>query len=224
MADIVMIDETEFTAQELAQANDLVEQIDIFDLNLVLNYGTNPQKKLSESSDKILHQVSADDIKKINETFDSLTACFDSLRSKFANRIRIKEDIQGLTARLREFQLIIMQDMDVLNKILKTNKKYYKEISLYILAGQKRIKQFENNPNAREALDTFKRRLNNLSVSRTVVMQTIAQIELILSTDSAVLERINTVLNVTVPLLKNQLTISNIITAKETIAKLKNTP
>ena len=67
-----MIDETEFTAQELAQANDLVEQIDIFDLNLVLNYGTDPQKRLSESSDKILHQVSADDIKKINEIIDSI--------------------------------------------------------------------------------------------------------------------------------------------------------
>ena len=243
MADIIMIDKNEFTPQELAMADGLVEQIDIFDLNLVLNYGMEPQKQFSESSDKILDQVKQKDLKEIDTVFDSLITSFDSLRTDsmslnspigFIKRNatntliieynKIKSNIEEIIARLREYQLVIMQDMDVLRKILKTNKKYYKEISLYILAGQKRIAQYEDTPKTSQHLDTFRRRLHNLATSRTVVMQTIAQVELLLATDTRVLERINTIINVTIPLLKNQISISNIVNAKDTILKFKKAP
>ena len=243
MADVILIDESEFTEQELSLANSLVPQIDIFDLNLVLNYGMEPQKKLSESSDKILSKIKTKDLENIDRIFESLTVSFNSLRTDSAslnspigfikrnatNTLiieynKIKNNIEEIIARLRDYQLTIMQDMDFLKKILKTNKKYYKEISLYILAGQKRIAQFEETPKTLQHLDTFRRRLNNLAVSRTVVMQNIAQVEMFLATDTRVLERISTIINVTIPLLKNQISINNIVSAKQTLVNLKKAP
>ena len=102
------------------------------------------QKKLSESSDKILSQIKTKDLKDIDKIFESLSTSFDSLRTDsvalnspigFIKRNatntliieynKIKSSIEEIIARLREYQLIIMQDMYVLRKILKTNKKYY---------------------------------------------------------------------------------------------------
>ena len=260
MADIILIDESEFTEEELAMANGIVDQIDIFNHDLVLNYGIEPQKKLSDSSDKILKQVKMKNTSGIDFAFDSLTTTFKSLRTDRAslnssigfikknatNTLiieynKVRKNVEEIIMRLREYQLTIMQDMDVLRKILKYNKRYYKEISLYILAGQKRILYYEEKvlpelkstaslstlnaekyTRAYEALEAFRKRIHNLSVSRTVVMQTIAQVQLLLSTDASVLERNNTIINITVPLFKTQISIDSIISAKSTIINLKN--
>ena len=260
MSDIILIDETEFTEQELAMANNLVGQIDIFDHDLVLNYGIEPQKKLSSSADKVLKQVKMKNTSSVESAFDSLTSTFNSLRTDKAslnspigfikrNAINtlivdfnnVRKYVEEIIMQLREHQLAIMQDMDVLRKILKYNKRYYKEISLYILAGQKRILYYEEKVlpelkskassstlNAEdysrtcEALETFRKRIHNLAVSRTVVMQTIAQVQLLLSTDASVLERINTIIHITVPLFKTQISIDSIVSAKTTINNLKN--
>ncbi len=258
----VIIDETEFTEAEIQLANALVDQIDIFNRNLVLSYGAESQKKLSEASDKILKQIKTKDFTSINTYFNSLTTSFNSLktdspslsspigfiRKNATNSLiveynNIRSNIEGIIARLREHQLTIMQDMDNLEKLLKANKRYYKEISLYILAGQKRIKHFEEDvlpdlkstapfstKNAEEysrtydALDTFKKRILNLLTSRNVALQSIAQIEMQLKTDSAVLERISTIVNITIPLLKNQISIQDIVNAKNIISGFKKTP
>ena len=250
-----MIDVSEFSEKELSLAKDLVSQIDIFDRDLVLSYGTESQKKLSDSTDKLLNQVNVKDSSIVEGDFNSLKNAFTSLntdspslkspigfiRRNAINTLiveynKIRKNVEGTIASLRDHQLVIMQDMDVLEKILKVIKRYYKEISLYIYAGQIRIEYYEKNvlpdlkstapfsaKNAEDysrtydALDTFKRRISNLITSRTVALQSIAQLELFLKTDGNVLERINAIINITIPLLKTQISIQDIVNAKKTI-------
>ena len=241
-----MIDESEFNEKELALANGLVNQIDIFNQKLVLSYGTDPQSRLSTSSDKILKQLQRKTPQSLDVDVKSLLNELNSIKTgdfTMGSRMEICRRISAIVAVFRESQLVIMQDQDALNKLKKANNKCYKEISLYILAGQKRLAQIEkeqirtssalkiktsrdleNERETSDAVNRFKRRLQNLEVSRNVALQTLAQITMLITTNDSMLERINTILNITIPLMQTHFSVQDISRARLSIINMQRAP
>ena len=224
--------EMEFSQKELMMAEALVPQIDIFDLQLVSTYGIAPQKRLAESADEILKQVKSKDlggvgrdIEELLQTISGLKTDDPNLLSKigFIARKAIEElilryssaqdEISRIVRKLEEHQLFIMQDMNALRKLKKANSKAYKELSLYIFAGQKKLQMLEQTSSksdleTQKAIERFRRKLVDLMTSRNVALQTLAQIELLLNNDQAILEKISTIIHSTIPLWKNQIVVA----------------
>ena len=241
-----MIDESEFNEKELALANGLVSQIDIFNQKLVLSYGTDPQNRLSNTSDKILKQLQRKTPESLDVDVKSLLDELNSIKTgnfTMGSRKEICRRISAIVAVFRESQLVIMQDQDALSRLKKANSKCYKEISLYILAGQKRLAQIEEEQNrfssalriktsrdlenereTSDAVNRFKRRLQNLEVSRNVALQTLAQITMLITTNDSMLERINTILNITIPLMQTHFSVQDISRAKLSIINMQRAP
>lgn len=240
------IDTSEFSAEEIELAKSLVPQIDILDYGLVSSYGNEAQRSLSESSDRILRQIRSKvtssvggDFEELLNTISIINADNPSLKSKIGFIARkgiqdliisyynVEKEIAIISRRLKEHQLVIMQDMDVLNKLKVANQRLYKTLSLYIIAGQIKLEQIEKDilpplkevsalstENAEkyrrtfEAFEHFKKKIYDLMVSRNVSLQVSTEIGMLLLNDATILERINTILSSTIPLWKSQVAIS----------------
>lgn len=240
--------ESTFSEKELAQINALSEQIDITDTNLVLQYGGVTQKKIAKFSDTALQRVRTKDAGDVGEMLigliDELSG-FSTEDMDFVKKSawRIKRMIKNLQAQfskvstnvntvitmLEEHQLILMQDISTLDKLYDRTLIYFKELSMYILAGKKRLQvlretelqkllsnaQSTSDPQAAhmykdyaDACDRFEKKLYDLELSRTVAMQMSSQIRLLQNNDAVLLEKIQTTINNTIPLWKSQMVIA----------------
>ena len=231
-SNFITIDENDFTPQELSTAKSLVPNIDIMDYQLVATYGYASQKKLSLSSEDILKQMRMKDMESVKRDIEDLISIISKLKTeamsfldhsiglfskRSSERLIIEysiaeNEIEKIIKRLEEHQLFIMQDLNTLRRFKKANTRCYKELSLYIWAGQEKLNQLSQLPNQsndlKSAIERFKRKLSELALSRNVALQTSAQIELILNNDQEILERISTIINSTLPLWKNQIVLA----------------
>ena len=238
----VKIDLSDFTQDEIAQAKALVPQINILDFDLVTSYGSEAQKALATSSDKVLKQINSTVTNSVGQDLDELLKVLEiinldtnSAHSRIGSIVRhaintlvckyreVEKIIAGIVERLKEHRLVIKQDIDALNRLKTANERCYKTISLYIYAGQTKIEQIEREilpplkANASrtekyqqmsQALELFRNRISNLIVSRNICLQNATQIRLLLQNDTNILEKISIILSSTIPLWKNQISIS----------------
>ncbi|WP_022764831.1 toxic anion resistance protein [Butyrivibrio sp. XPD2006] len=241
--------EAQLTAEELKQVDEFSKQIDISNTTGVMNYGVGTQKKLADFSEKAIENVRTKDMGEVGNMITNLVtelkgfeieedekgirALFKKSANKFegmkAKYAKAEVNVQTIANELEKHQVTLLKDVDVLDKMYDLNLNYYKELTMYILAGKKRLEEERSTtlvelqkkaeqsglPEDAEAAkdfankcDRFEKKLYDLELTRTIAMQTGPQIRMVQSSDTMMAEKIQSTIVNTIPLWKNQMVIA----------------
>lgn len=244
-----MTEESRLTPEEQAQVDAFVQQINLEDTNAILNYGAGTQKKLSEFSEKALSSVRTKDMGETGEMLTSLIAelkNFDveedekglkAFFKKSANKAmglkakydKVETNVTTISNELEKHQVTLMKDIEVLDRMYDANLSYFKELSMYIEAGKKKLEEtrsgrlvelqqkaeqsgLQEDVQAAKDLasmcDRFEKKIYDLELTRTISLQTAPQIRMIQSSDTMMAEKIQSTIVNTIPLWKNQMVIA----------------
>lgn len=242
------LDDSMLSAEEKRMVDDFSKQIDLHDSNLIVQYGAGAQKKMADFSQSALKSVRTQDLGEVGALLtDVVTELknFDAEDEKGifgffkrgANKIqtlRVKYDkaennIEKVVKALKDNQMRLMKDSATLDKMYDMNIVYFKELTMYILAGKKKLQEVregelaellakaketgraEDAQAARDLEDRivrFERKLSDLELTRVIAMQTAPQIRLVQNNEIAMIEKIQTTLVNTIPLWKNQMVLA----------------
>ena len=243
------MDDSMLSDEEKRMVNEFVDKIDLRNSNAVLQYGAGTQKKMADFSEKALDNVKTKDMGEIGDMITSLVVelkSFDveddekglgALFKKKVNKLtalRTKYDktevnVEKIAAALEGHQIQLIKDAQMLDRMYEMNLAYFKELSMYIIAGKKKIEQARNNelaelrakaqetglPEDAQAatdyenlIDRFEKKLYDLELTRNVALQTAPQIRLVQGSDTVMAEKIQSTLVNTIPLWKNQMVIA----------------
>ena len=249
-AEPVKVEDTPLSPEEQKMVNDFAEKIDITNSQMVLQYGAASQKKLSDFSETALSRVKTKDMGETGELITSLISelqGFDATTEqpkgifgffkKTSNSIEqlktrydsADKNVERIKAQLEDHQVTLMKDITMLDKMYELNLVYFKELTMYILAGKKKLEQVratdlkaaqekaqrtqlpEDAQAARDLADMcdrFEKKLYDLELTRNVSIQMGPQIRLIQSNDTMMAEKIQTTIVNTIPLWKNQMVLA----------------
>ena len=238
------------TEQEKAAVLAFVDRIDIHNSETVLKYGNAAQMKISQFSDKILEDVKTKDTGAISDMLTDLVAelkGFDpdegkrggflglfkkaglSLTQLKAKYDKVEENVMEIINALTNHQKQLISDAAMLDELYKQNEQYYHELTLYIIAGEiklRRLREEELPPLLAKAQETanpadaqaasdfsqlierFDKRIHDLKLTRMVSVQMGPQIRLMQTNDNVLAERIQSTIANTIPLWKSQMVIS----------------
>lgn len=241
--------EAQLTPQEKQMVMEFVDKIDLSNTNAVLQYGAATQKKMADFSGKALENIKTKDMGEIGGMITDLVSelkCFDveeEERGIFAFFKRRANEVTALKAKydkaevnvnrisdaLEGHQIQLLKDVEFLDKMYDLNLTYFKEISMYILAGKEKLKLVRDTELAdlkNKALasglpedaqlvkdyenmcERFEKKINDLELSRMIALQTAPQIRLIQNSDTVMVDKIQSTLVNTIPLWKNQMAIA----------------
>ena len=217
--------EMELTDAERQRIQETTEKIDLTDSSLCLTYGTAGQKKLADVSDKLLKMTRNDDSAAISERISDLVkelrACSDTKRQPgffgwlFRRRERknlrkryesAAESTDAIAAELESHRNRLLRDFVMLEKLYDSVLEHYRELTVLTEAGQRKLE--ENTSTERELRERFEKRLYDLKPSRMVCMQTLPQIRILQECNTALSEKIQSLLNNTMALWKNQMSLA----------------
>ena len=246
----VQVEDTPLSPEEQKMVNDFAEKIDITNSQMVLQYGAASQKKLSDFSETALSRVKTKDMGEAGELITSLISelqGFDATTEqpkgifgffkKTSNSIEqlktrydsADKNVERIKAQLEDHQVTLMKDITMLDKMYELNLVYFKELTMYILAGKKKLAEVRANdlkaaqekaqrtqlPEDAQAArdladlcDRFEKKLYDLELTRNVSIQMGPQIRLIQSNDTMMAEKIQTTIVNTIPLWKNQMVLA----------------
>ena len=249
-ATTVQVEDTPLSPEEQKMVNDFAEKIDITNSQMVLQYGAASQKKLSDFSETALSRVKTKDMGETGELITSLISelqGFDATTEqpkgifgffkKTSNSIEqlktrydsADKNVERIKAQLEDHQVTLMKDITMLDKMYELNLVYFKELTMYILAGKKKLAEVRANdlkaaqekaqrtqlPEDAQAArdladlcDRFEKKLYDLELTRNVSIQMGPQIRLIQSNDTMMAEKIQTTIVNTIPLWKNQMVLA----------------
>ena len=237
------------TPEEQKIVDDFAEKIDIQDSNIVLQYGASAQKKIANFSDSALEGVKTKDLGEVGGMITDLvtelkgfdveeeSGGFLGFFKKKANsltKLKAKYDtaennVNKITGALETHQNTLQKDIVMLDKMYESNLVYFKELTMYIIAGKKKLAQerattlveLENKAkttglaedaqaaNDYAALcDRFEKKLHDLEITRTISIQMAPQIRLVQNSDTLMVEKIQSTINNTIPLWKNQMVLA----------------
>ncbi len=242
------MEETILTQEEQKLVADFAARIDIENTNQILQYGAGTQKKMADFSDAALANVKTQEL---GEAGDLIAEVVGELRDfdateekgifgffkKQSNKIeamknryaKAEVNVQKIVDSLKEHQIRLMKDSAMLDKMYQQNLNYYKELTMYILAGKKKLEEVRNGrlsqletkaqisgsaQDAQEAKDLdskcnrFEKKLHDLELTRTISMQTAPQIRLVQNNDTTMVEKIQTTIVNTIPLWKSQMVLA----------------
>ena len=246
----VQVEDTPLSPEEQKMVNDFAEKIDITNSQMVLQYGAASQKKLSDFSETALSRVKTKDMGETGELITNLISelqGFDAATEqpkgifgffkKTSNSIEqlktrydsADKNVERIKAQLEDHQVTLMKDITMLDKMYELNLVYFKELTMYILAGKKKLAEVRANdlkaaqekaqrtqlPEDAQAArdladlcDRFEKKLYDLELTRNVSTQMGPQIRLIQSNDTMMAEKIQTTIVNTIPLWKNQMVLA----------------
>ena len=246
----VQVEDTPLSPEEQKMVNDFAEKIDITNSQMVLQYGAASQKKLSDFSETALSRVKTKDMGETGELitnlitelqgFDAATEQpkgifgFFKKTSNSIEQLKTRYDsadknVERIKAQLEDHQVTLMKDITMLDKMYELNLVYFKELTMYILAGKKKLAEVRANdlkaaqekaqrtqlPEDAQAArdladlcDRFEKKLYDLELTRNVSIQMGPQIRLIQSNDTMMAEKIQTTIVNTIPLWKNQMVLA----------------
>ena len=241
--------EVVLTPEEQKMVNDFAAQIDITNTQLVLQYGAGSQKKIADFSENALNNVRTKDMGEIGQMLAGVVAelkefdaeeeekgilGFFKKSSNKLDNLKIKYDkaegnINRICKVMEEHQITLLKDAAMLDKMYELNLNYFKELSMYILAGKQKLEQArtvelpkllakaeqsglpEDTQAANDyasMCERFEKKIYDLELTRTISMQMAPQIRLIQSNDTAMSEKIQSTLVNTIPLWKSQMVIA----------------
>ncbi len=236
------------TPEEQKMVNDFAAKIDIENTNQILQYGAGTQKKMADFSDTALENVKTQDLGEIGELiskvvgelkdfdvqeegkffgfFRKQTSKIENLKNKYD---KAQANVEKITDSLQQHQVRLMKDSAMLDKMYEQNLNYFKELTMYILAGKKKLEETRNGKLAEmknkaalsglpedaqaardldEKCSRFEKKLHDLELTRTIAMQTAPQIRLIQNNDTVMVEKIQTTIVNTIPLWKSQMVLA----------------
>ena len=237
------------TPEERQTVEEFASQIDITDTNVTLQYGAGTQQKLAEFSDTALTSVRTRDLGETGDMLVKLTgelksfnddvggkggfSLFRNAKKKVetikAKYDKVEKNIDGIVAVLDDHQVTLLKDIALLDKLYDADLVYFKELSMYIIAGKMKLEQERTTtlPELRRKAqetglpedaqkandfaaqcDRFERKIYDLELSRTVAMQMGPQIRLVQSNDALMSEKIRSTIVNTIPLWKSQMIIA----------------
>lgn len=238
----------QFTPEEQKQINAFVSQIDLNNSTQILNYGSAAQKKSVMFSDAALKSVRTKDFGEIGDLLTTMTVEIKNLdqeekggirgffqkkknkveiiRARYANT---EENMNKVVDALENHQYTLLKDIAMLDKLYDQNQVYFKELSMYIAAGQQKLEQVRavdlpqlqqkaaatnlqedvQAVNDLAAMCTrFEKKIHDLELTRTISLQTAPQIRLVQNDDSIMAEKIQSAILNTIPLWKNQMVLA----------------
>lgn len=242
-------EENVLTPEELRQVEEFSKKIDVTNTKAILTYGAGTQKKMADFSEKTLESVKTKDM---GEVGDMVSGLVTQLRNfdvdeeekgllgffkKKGNQMQelktkyntVEKNVDRISNELEKHQVTLLKDVELLDRMYELNLNYYKELSMYILAGKKKLKEVRENDLAAlqkkaaqsglpedaqaakdlaEQCDRFEKKLHDLQLTRTVAMQTGPQIRMIQAADQMMAEKIQSTIVNTIPLWKNQMVIA----------------
>ncbi|MDY2794542.1 toxic anion resistance protein [Peptostreptococcus porci] len=251
LADFDQFDMSNFTEEEKQMVQDFSEKIDISNSQLVLEYGAGVQKKMSDFSDQTLSVIRTKDLGEVGDMISNLVVelkNFDldsdkkdsGIFSFFKKAAKKKDMIQAryteaetnvdeIVKTLEKQQITLMKDVAMLDQMYDLNKNYFKEVSMYIVAGKKKLEEVNTKTlpelnaivtaNRRDEdiqkLDElnsqvvrFEKKLHDLDLSRAISLQTAPQIRMVQNVNMEMVEKIQSTIVNTIPLWKNQMVLS----------------
>ncbi len=238
-------DESSLTEEERNMVAEFSDKIEIGNAGMILQYGAGAQKKIADFSENALNSVKTKDMGEIGEMLSDIVVelkgfdveeqksgfrLFKKLSNK-VNTLKVKYDkaeanINKICEVLENHQVVLLKDIAMLDKMYEMNKSYFKELSMYIIAGKKKLNQVlqEDLPalqkraaetglpeDAQAANDMtamcnrFEKKLYDLELTRTVSIQMAPQIRLVQNNDTLMTEKIQSTLVNTIPLWKSQM-------------------
>ena len=236
------------TTEEQKMVNDFATKIDIENTNQILQYGAGTQKKMADFSDTALENVKTQDLGEIGELISNVvgelkdfdvqeegkffgffrkqTSKIENLKNKYD---KAQANVEKITDSLQQHQVRLMKDSAMLDKMYEQNLNYFKELTMYILAGKKKLEETRTGKLAEmknkaalsglpedaqaardldEKCSRFEKKLHDLELTRTIAMQTAPQIRLIQNNDTVMVEKIQTTIVNTIPLWKSQMVLA----------------
>ena len=242
------IAEPVLTAQEQQMVNDFAAKIDIENTAQILQYGAGTQKKMADFSDAALANVRTQDLGEVGDLiagvvgelkgfdaeeekglfgfFRKQTNKLEAMKTKYA---KAEVNVEKISDALQQHQVRLLKDSALLDKMYEQNLAYFKELSMYILAGKQKLQEVRNgklreleatamrtglSEDAQAAKDLadkcsrFEKKIHDLELTRTISIQTAPQIRMIQNNDNVMVEKIQTTLVNTIPLWKNQMVLA----------------
>lgn len=239
---------TVLTAEEQEMVDSFASKIDVENTAQIMQYGAGTQKKMADFSDEALKNVKSQDL---GEVGDLLTDVVGELRGfdaeeekglfgflkKQANKIenlknkydKAEANVEKIMDSLEKHQIRLLKDSAMLDKMYQQNLLYFKELSMYILAGRKSLSEVRNgklkdleekarisglpeDAQAARDLDSkcsrFEKKIHDLELTRMISLQTAPQIRLVQNNDIMMAEKIQTTLMNTIPLWKSQMVLA----------------
>ena len=232
---------------EQAAVRDFAGQIDVTNSEQILNYGSAAQKNIADFSGAALGKVRTKDMGEIGEELSNLVIQlqgldFDesekkgflgffkkqrqSIAALKAQYDQAEDNVDKITAELEKHEVTLMKDIAMMDKMYEKNQQYYKELTMYILAGKLKCKELRETElpklqaTARETgkaedaqaandfanmIGRFEKKLHDLELTRMVSIQMAPQIRMIQSNDSVMAEKIRSSIVNTIPLWKSQM-------------------
>ena len=240
--------ETILTPEEQKIVDDFAAKIDVENTTQILQYGAGTQKKMADFSDTALANVRTQDL---GEVGDLITGVVGELKGfdaeeekglfgffrKQANKLetmknryaKAEANVEKISDALQQHQVRLMKDSAVLDKMYEQNLAYFKELTMYILAGKQKLEQVRSTKlrqleetaqrtglaeDAQAARDLsekclrFEKKIHDLELTRAISIQTAPQIRMIQNNDTVMVEKIQTTLVNTIPLWKNQMVLA----------------
>ena len=246
----VTVEDTPLSPEEQKMVQDFAEKIDLTNSQMILQYGAASQKKLSDFSDSALSRVRTKDMGETGELITQLIGelkGFDATaenqkgflgffkkKSNELEALKVKYDkadvnVERIKAQLEDHQVTLMKDIAMLDKMYQLNLVYFKELSMYILAGKKKLADVRANElqqamdkakasglpedaqAARDLADQcerFEKKLYDLELTRNISLQMGPQIRLLQNNNTMMAEKIQSTIVNTIPLWKNQMVLA----------------
>ncbi|MBB5263849.1 uncharacterized protein YaaN involved in tellurite resistance [Catenibacillus scindens] len=241
--------ETAFTPQEQEMINNFAAQIDITNSQMVMQYGAGAQKKIADFSESALENVKTKDLgetgkllsdvvtelkefdadeeeKGIFGFFKKVPSKIESMKARYS---KAESNVEQICKVLTDHQVQLLKDSAMLDQMYELNKNYFKELTMYIAAGKKKLDQVKQQElpklvekaqttSSQEDLnavndltslcDRFEKKIHDLELTRMVAMQMAPQIRMIQNNDILMSEKIQSMIVNTVPLWKSQMVLA----------------
>ena len=242
------LDDSMLSEEEKAQVAAFAQQIDLTNSTVILQYGAGTQKKMADFSESALENVKSKDLGEVGTLLSSVvtelkdfdeeeTKGFLGLFKKGANKLeamkakyaKAETNVNQIVQVLEGHQVQLLKDVAVLDKMYELNLTYYKELTMYILAGKKKLQEtrgtqlqelrqkaamtgLAEDAQAAKDLDDmcnrFEKKLYDLELTRQIAMQTAPQIRMVQSNDTIMVEKIQSTVVNTIPLWKSQMVLA----------------
>lgn len=242
------MDDSILTEEERRAVDAFAQQIDLRNSTMVLQYGAGTQKKMADFSESALENVKSKDLGEVGglltdvvkelKSFDEeeekgflgifkkASNKIESMKAKYA---KAETNVNEIVKVLESHQVQLLKDSALLDKMYELNLTYFKELSMYILAGKKKLAQVRNtelralqekaqmsglaeDAQAAKDLDAmcsrFEKKIHDLELTRMISIQTAPQIRLVQNNDTVMVEKIQSTIVNTIPLWKSQMVLA----------------
>jgi len=241
--------EVKLSPEEEKMVEEFASKIDISNSQAILAYGVGSQKKIADFSENALERVKTKDLGEIGDMLAGVVGEIRSLETeedekglfgffkKTSNKLanlkakydKVETNVNNIAKALEDHQVTLMKDVLMLDKMYELNMNYYKELSMYILAGKKRLERANNvelpelikkadesglpedtqkAKDFSQMINRFEKKIYDLELTKTVSLQMAPQIRLIQNNDSMMSDKIQSTIVNTIPLWKNQMVIA----------------